>query len=366
MYLKSIAPFLLLTSPVLSNPTPGKDKDCDITVKPGQSIQSAIDSAKPGSKIVVQAGTYHEQITITTSNIHLVGQGAVLYPPKGGYKPNFCTGLSKTFEKPQGDDSDTDAGICIYGKGFELGPYVRANLHKKISKTGKYIEGVKVTGFEIHDFNGEAIALIGGKDASIKHNKLVDNGQYGFLTVGSYSTLAQDNIVTASVLGFIALCMDDAKGAMFKKNNISNHYIALCTQTNGGLVEDNTAKDCCYGPFVDPGIVGAKIIGNTISGRNKICPEAPPVGPGAGIAILGAKDTLVEKNLVEKWQVNNMGFGLLVADDPITGAKAQGNTFRKNEFRQNDLDILADGVAAANKFDKNVCKTSLPGGLCGN
>ncbi|OAL06405.1 pectin lyase-like protein [Phaeosphaeriaceae sp. SRC1lsM3a] len=360
MYLSLIAPLLLLTSPALSNPTRGKDEDCDITVKPNQSIQSAINSAKPGSKIVVQAGTYYEQLTITTSDIHLVGRGAVLYPPKTGYKPNFCTGLSKSFEPPRGNGADTDAGICIHGTGFEFAQYKRELDHRKINITGNYIEGVKVTGFEIHDFNGEAIALIGGKDVSIKHNKFVDNEMYGFLTVGSYNTLAADNVVTSSELDFIAMCMDDVSGAVFRKNDISNYYIALCTQTNGGLVKENTVKNCCFGPFVDPGIVGAKVLGNSISTRNPGClPEQ-----GAGIAVLGARDTLVEWNYVEKFQFNNTGLGLLVVDDPATGAKAQGNTFKENVLKQNDLDIYAEGAAAANVFDNNKCEQSLPAGLC--
>lgn len=116
--------------------------------------------------------------------------------------------------------------------------------------------------------------------------------------------------------------------------------------------------------FVDPGITGAKIIGNTMSGRNQFCPPVPPEGPGAGIAILGAKKTLVEKNLVEKWQFNNTGSGMFVINDPISGTKAEGNIIRKNVFRQNDLDIYAEGAAAANTFEKNDCKTSLPAGLC--
>lgn len=36
MYLNVIAVILLLSSPVFSNPTPGKDKYCDVTVKASQ------------------------------------------------------------------------------------------------------------------------------------------------------------------------------------------------------------------------------------------------------------------------------------------------------------------------------------------
>jgi hypothetical protein len=134
-----ITSLLLLAAPVFSSPTPGKDSDCDATVKSGQSIQKAIDNAKSGAKIVVEAGEYHEQLTITKNGIKLISKGAVLLPPKDGYKKNFCTGLTKTFDPPLGDGKDADAGICIYGPGFELAPYVRELQHSKIGKTGDYI-----------------------------------------------------------------------------------------------------------------------------------------------------------------------------------------------------------------------------------
>jgi hypothetical protein len=354
---------LLLVTPTLCTPTPGKDSDCDTTVKPGQSIQKAIDGAKRGDKIIVEAGEYHEQLTITKDGIKLIGHGAILLPPKEGYKTNFCTGLSKSFEPPLGDNTDTEAGICIYGKGFELLPYERALQHRKIKTVGEYIDHVVVRGFEIRNFTGENIALIGGRNTYIAHNKLLDGAQYGFLTVGSTGTKAEKNIVTSSTLSFIALCMDDKADAVFKDNNVSNYYIAFCTQTPGGLIKRNTATNVCFGPFVDPGIIGARVIENTISNRSVYCP--PDFG-GVGIAVLGAVNTLVERNVFENFSYNGTGLGVYVSDDPVSGAKAQGNLFRKNVLRGNDLDIFNNATATDNVFSGNECAASLPVGLCGN
>jgi len=356
----TLTALLLLAALASAAPSPGKDSDCDITVKSNESIQKAIDNAKKGDKIVIEAGEYYEQLTITKDGIRLIGKGAILRPPKAGYTKNFCTGLSKSFLPPLGDDTDTEAGICIYGKGFELAPYNRTLLHKKISKVGEYIKDVVVTGFTITGFSGENIALIGGKDAEISQNTLVDGAQYGFLTVGSTGTQAQGNVVTSSTLSFIAMCMDDKSDATFQGNDISNYYIALCGQTHGGEMKKNKVTNCCFGPFIDPFIRGVKVTDNIVTGRNALC----PLSEGAGIAVYGASGTIVERNTFEGMRNNGTGLGMLVSDDKVTGAKATGNVFRKNVLRFNDLDIYNVAAATGNVFRNNECEASVPEGLC--
>src|SRR5262245_22951117 len=46
-----------------------------IVVRPGQSIQAAIDAASPGTTIVVKRGTYQENLVIRTDGIKLIGNG---------------------------------------------------------------------------------------------------------------------------------------------------------------------------------------------------------------------------------------------------------------------------------------------------
>jgi hypothetical protein len=361
MRFQRIAAILLLAVPALTAPSPGRDSDCEVTVKPGQRIQDAIDKAKKGDKIIVEAGEYHEQLTITTDGIQLLGKaGAHLLPPSV-FTRNFCTGLSRNPPPPLGDSSETEAGICIHGKNFELAEYVTE--HRKVNKTGDYINNIVVTGFAISNFTGENIAVIGGKDTKITKNKLTDGGQYGFLTVGSKDTLAAQNVVTATVLNFIGFCMDDKANPKFVENEVSNYYLAFCTQTSGGEVRRNKVKDCCVGPFVDPGIDGAKIIENTISGRNPNCPP----DAGAGIIVWGATNTVVARNTFENIVNNGTGLGIFVSDDPVSGAKAQGNVFKNNVLKNNDLDIYDATNRTDNVYRGNDCESkaaSLPMGLC--
>ena len=51
-----------------------------VYVRPGQSIQKAINRADPGDRIIVRAGTYAEQLTVNKNGIELVGRGADPHP----------------------------------------------------------------------------------------------------------------------------------------------------------------------------------------------------------------------------------------------------------------------------------------------
>jgi hypothetical protein len=49
-------------------------------VRPGESIQAAVDAAEPGDTIVVQKGVYNESVVIEKDGISLRGVSAVLEP----------------------------------------------------------------------------------------------------------------------------------------------------------------------------------------------------------------------------------------------------------------------------------------------
>jgi parallel beta-helix repeat protein len=366
-----LAALLLYINPVSSAPS-SKDDNKDekygnkkvIRVGKGQSIQEAINRANSGSRIEVSRGEYREQLEITKDGITLIGKDAVLIAPDK-YEKNRCTGLSQTFTAPGLPPAiDTNAGICIYSKEVVLSsaPYSSEEGHKKVELVRRPIKDVQVSGFDIRNFDGQNIALYGGKNVRISDNKLTDGGRYGFLTAGSKGTVAENNIVIGSkpdfILGLaIAMCMDDHSNAEFSNNDVKGYFIGLCTETSGGVNKGNKVRNTCLGNVIDPNVRDVKLLDNHISTRDTNCYP----GTGAGIAMLGAIDAVVKGNKVEGFGKEVNGTGIFLSD--WNGVTAVGNTVKKNELKNNDLDIFVNSTAN-NYVRNNVCALAVPENAC--
>jgi hypothetical protein len=333
-----------------------------IHVQPGQHIQAAVEAAHSGDRIIVGAGTYAEQLTITKDGIALVGHGAILVPPPADEsKQNTCSGLA---------GNGTQAGICVQGSEVKLADFVVE--HRKVLSVGRKVKGVSITGFQVRGFSGENIAVVGAQDARVSKNNLTDGQRYGVLTVGSKNTRIAHNTVvsTKPPLLFIGICMDDVAGPQVSSNHISGYNIALCVQTPGADVHDNEVSNCCVGAFVDPGINGAKMRRNHISAANPSCPTNSNVFGVFGIIIAGAVNTKVQHNLIEGQREigrpDRIAAGIAVVDftQATSIAIASGNMVMQNTLRNNDVDLLVFTNGTGNVIAQNKCTTSIPDGLC--
>lgn len=322
-----------------------------VYVKAGQSIQAAINSAGAHATIIVEDGTYAEQLTIECDGINLVGNGAILVPPKTPGQ-NLCSGLA---------GPDTQAGICIAGYNVQLADFVVE--HRKVISVGRPVTGVSVSGFDVRGFSGLDIAVVGGQDTVVAGNKLEDGDMYGCLTVGSKNTHVDgNNVVSSEKLRFIGICMDDKSDVLVSNNHINGYLIGLCVQTAGANVRNNQVTNGCIGAFIDPGINGATVAQNHISTANPACADIPEIGI-EGIIISGATNSIVQQNLIENLTFgglpNQYALGIAILDDFTTTPPsiASGNKVLQNILRHNDFDIYVNTTGTGNVIQNNQCST---------
>lgn len=323
-----------------------------VHVKSGESIQAALDKASGGDKIIVENGTYAEQLSITKNGITLIGKGAIIIPP-GTPVTNPCTHLA---------GNNTQAGICIAGSEIVYLDQPFNGEHKKVQSVGNPVKDAKVSGFTVQGFSGLNIAVLGAKDANVRKNTVSAGPQYGMLTVGSKNTDIKHNVILPG--GFIGLCMDDISTVEIAHNDISGYYIGLCVQTAKADIHDNKVHDGCIGAYVDPNIDGARLHDNDFSNSAAWC--HPDQGL-AGVIISGGKNTVVGSNSFKGIGFGGVGAAVVVQDDTGpggTGAIATGNEIEKNTFAGNNLDVYAPSTGAENVFEKNLCTSSFPAGLC--
>ena len=143
-----------------------------LIVHPGESIQAAVDAAKPGDTVVVLPGTYREAVCVTTDGIDLRGEGAVILPPA---------------EAPQTPCAVIPAGIILAGQiDFATG------------NVADPITDVRVSGFRVKGFEASGILLLGGEDVDIVENTAIDNEEYGIARFFSTGGTMRANRATGS------------------------------------------------------------------------------------------------------------------------------------------------------------------------
>ncbi|MFB7664408.1 right-handed parallel beta-helix repeat-containing protein [Kitasatospora sp. NPDC056138] len=333
-------------------------------VHPGESIQKAVDAARPGDTVQILAGTYRESVLVTTSKLTLRGVGAatVISPPKvpvtGGTAPAGAKGRSIA-KAPPGSSGNACAraghGLCVMGTAEHPVTEVR-------------IEALTVAGATKNGINAF------GTDRMTVHAVLArDNGQQG---------ISQEQSVRAKLRGneargngqagiFVANVADgkvppvETRGTVIGENRLSDNRFGVVVRRVRGLdVRSNVISGNCGGVFVvgDEGVprVGALTVRqNVVRANNKFCPATPrlDVVQGIGILLTGAEDTVVTGNRVE----NNVGkssmSGGVVLFHSYVGAPNSRITVTDNRLCGNGpADLANRDTGTGNSFARNECR----------
>jgi parallel beta-helix repeat protein len=313
-----------------------------VVVRPGESIQAAIDVAVPGTTIVVRQGTYRENLEIATDRITLVGSGARLRPPATS-RPTGCT---------DPEPPSLVSGICIHGT-----------------------RGVKVDGFAIQGFSNTGIFVIGGGDTEVTHNRTTGNGEYGIFANSSTNTLIADNRAAGN--GEAGIYVGDSpasRARVIGNESARNGFGVFVRSAQRGVIDDNSIHDNCVGVLVladAPGPAGGfRLRDNTISRNRKFCaasPEQAETGlSGVGILVVSADNLTIQDNWIvdnaPSAQVLYSGGVIIFKGGPST---ADNNTVRRNVIVFNEeLDLFSDRTGSGNVLTPNFCQRSEPPELC--
>jgi parallel beta-helix repeat protein len=352
-----------------------------IHVRKGQSIQAAVDRAKPGDRILIAPGTYRENggpcpavsaqtcaVAIDKNDIKLIG-----VPRKG--RP-------VVLRAKQGQDA-----------GIEVGKPREGDC---LGDASKRIHGSLIRGITVRDFDDFGVFLLCVDHWRITRVRAIDNGEYGTFpahtTIGRLDhSFASGSNDTGHYIGQSSRARVDHNVA---KDNVSgfelensSHIRAdhnVATGNTGGILSF-TLPNLDVKSNSDNRIDHNRVAGNN---RKNTCLEPEDavcsVPPGTGILMLAVDRNRVEANKV----TGNRSYGIAVANYCIAlGMSAEdcaaldiepnpdGNRVTGNSVKQNGknpdpsvpsvftVDLAWDTSGTGNCWSNNSAGTTFPSPL---
>ena len=280
-----------------------------IRVRPGQSIQNAVERAEPGDTVLVQPGTYRE-----------AGRPCPADPSHRCAVVVSRNGITLRGETDDGqrvvlENAGNQAqGIAVARPG--------ASGASCLKDAGQRLRGVRVEGFTVNGFGHDGIFLLCVDDWVVAHNATHANAEYGIFPSHSRRGRITDNVVTgANDTGIYTGQSQDVRvDDNLAMGNVSGFEIENST---GVVLRENRALGNTGGilsftlPFLDVKSNHDNVIAdNEVLANNKANSCLDPqdtvckVPSGTGILVLAADRNRVRDNEVR----DNNSFGIGVAN----------------------------------------------------
>ncbi|MEU1274187.1 right-handed parallel beta-helix repeat-containing protein [Streptomyces sp. NPDC005799] len=320
------------------------------TVRPGESIQKAVDAARPGDTVLVLPGVYHESVKVTTAHITLrgVGRRTVIEP-----------GTKKAGDRC----SEKGNGICVVGA------------------KDRSLKGVTVASLTVSGFSGSGVFAMGTDGLTVRNVSALNNGVWGIAQERSVRSVLWGNTVSGSGDAGIFLAntitaekgATDTEGTRVVRNRLQGNRVGVTVRRLRDLqVDRNYLTGNCVGVFVvgdenKPKAGDLAVRQNRIVANNKSCPKTArlPALQGSGIVLTGAEKTLVANNEIRDNAGTSPLSGGIVLFKSFVGTTSDDNRITGNRLSGNaPADLVNSDLGKGNTFESNTCRASKPAGLC--
>jgi parallel beta-helix repeat protein len=313
-----------------------------ITVQPGETIQSAVDRARPGDTVEIPYGVYNERVAVDISDLTLRGVA------------------NEAGEWPVLDGQDVlSEGVIASGNNFTVG-----NLHvRNYTDNGVLVEGA--AGVHFHDILAENVGTYGvypvrSSDVVIERVTVSGVDDAGIYAGQSENVIVRDSTAFGNVIG---IELENTLGGEVYNNHLYGNSNGILIV----LLPQLTSKISS----------GTKIYDNLVENNNipNFAPEgavARIVPPGTGILLIGSDNNEVYNNTITDNKTAGVavfsltGTGAFNENELDVGPLAEGNYIHDNTFENNGYDpdpvvaelgipsgdILWDTTGANNRFDE--------------
>ncbi|MBT8137970.1 MAG: right-handed parallel beta-helix repeat-containing protein [Gammaproteobacteria bacterium] len=340
---------------------PGQLKRKTIVVNRGQSIQQAIDRARPGTRIYIKAGTYRELqnptngLEISKSGITLVGQRT---PNKKVILENAGNQRNGIVVVPE------DRTACMSCHSDLAPPFpLRVRMQEGMQMRDPMMHGIEIRNITIQGFRNNGLFTENVDGFRIIGVESINNRNYGIFPTLSKNGLISHSKAVGSDLDS-GIWVETSENVVVRNSEVSGNVNGLEVSNSDDItLAYNESHDNTVGAAIlllpdifddRPGANRIELRGNHIHSNNKPNTARPGsilsfVPSGTGVLYLGVDNSTITNNLIE----NNDFVGVAIADYCLTVTATPFDCFAGMDSSITP-EFLADQSATNNMVIDNV------------